>query len=173
MRLIIDRKNIYVIVFSISFAAFFVAITAVSIPFTGSIKRVQEEKNAYALEAQLLKSLLATKHNTGIVSQLVTKDKLTAITAAINNIADKNGIILTSLGPSTVGKDKTQVYRQVILNFEAIGPYSSLGQFLSLVRNMPEGIIDVKSLNVVEQKGIPDKVTARITFILFMAKDNG
>jgi hypothetical protein len=170
MHLKIDKKIILVVTGVAGVVFLGIVGYLLVMPLVQELASVREQKNLYSDESRIARELLLTRKVQGVMGQLVSKDKVPEVMKALSRTAMKFDIQLVALRPSGLLNEEGDIYRTVRLDAEAFTSLKNLGLFLSAVRDMPDGIIDVEDLRVWPDDKDPARITAKFTFILFVAK---
>ncbi len=173
MNFKIDEKIVFYIssfavILFLGFLAFFLCS-----PVIEANKEFYEQQNGYAQKNLFLRSLLSARSAGDARQRLFTKESLPLAKDVLARLAKENRVGIVTLRPYGVEKEKKEIYRRMPMGVETVSSFKDLGLFLTAVRNMPEGIIAVESLRVRPQGTSLEQVTAKMTFVLWVAKDNG
>lgn len=141
-------------------------------PLLKAIADTTRQEDYYTREISSANDLLGTKNVRGLYRQLVPQDKVSFAMDAIKRQAAKNGVTLTLLRPAFAAAQDSALFSRVLFEMQASASLKGLGDFLAAVRNMPEGLVDIDSFNLVPDKETPRLGLAKITFVLFVARNN-
>ncbi|MBF0122347.1 MAG: type 4a pilus biogenesis protein PilO [Candidatus Omnitrophica bacterium] len=137
------------------------------------IAATSKQEAAYVQEAKMARDLLATKKISKIGISLIDQSKIASVLEALKKVAAKNKASLKTLRPPFTAKDEGVFFSKVLFDMRVSASLQNLGNFLTGVRNMPEGLIDVEALHLEPDKANANLVTAKITFVLFVARNYG
>ena len=166
------RKIIFLVVLAV-LMLLGVGLFFVCQPLLKAMDQDRDQEKAYVQETSFVRGLLATRKTTGLFTQLVPKDKVSAVMESINKLAEKDAVKLALVRPPFVDQDNGENFQRVLFDMQAAATLKDMGVFLTGVRNMPEGLLDIEGSQVLPDEGRADMVKAKITFVLLVARDNG
>ncbi|MBF0331024.1 MAG: type 4a pilus biogenesis protein PilO [Candidatus Omnitrophica bacterium] len=173
MKIVFDRK---VITLAAALAgSFLLLIIAVMMchPVLTTIGLSEQQEKTYAQENSFARNLIKAKNTSGIIGQLVPKQNIPLVVEAVNKLAQKNDISLVLVQPPLVDQQTKEFFHRVRWEVQTGASLKDLGVFMTEVRNMPEGLVDIEALRVWPADDKEGGINAKITFLLFVAKDNG
>ena len=141
-------------------------------PFLKAIEEFDNQQAAYNQELILGWDLVRTHDVSWVIGRLIAQGKVSSVIDAMNKSAARNNVLLTLLRPPFTARDEGRIFSRVLFDVQAAGSLKNLGQFLRDVRKMPQGLIDIESFHLLPDNADSGRVTAKITFVLFVAKNN-
>ncbi|MBF0618949.1 MAG: type 4a pilus biogenesis protein PilO [Candidatus Omnitrophica bacterium] len=146
---------------------------ALCFPLLSAIARMKEGKTAYSQEIVFARDLLSAKRGMGVVAQLTPGKEVSRMVDSLKKAGQKNNVEFLVFRPLHGVKEQDAPFNRAFFDAEVSGSFRDVGQFLSAARNMPEGIFNVEAMRVWSDAAGSDRVKAKITFALFVAKNNG
>jgi Tfp pilus assembly protein PilO len=150
-----------------------IAALSICLPIVGAISKAKEEKQAYDQELTFAHEILASKYTAKTSAQLVSTKQVVMVMDELTKLGKKHDLEIVSLKNAGVSNKKDGFYKGILFELESSSSFKDLGLFLSSVKEMPDWIMDLDSLKVTPDPADPSQVNAKITFTLFVSKDNG
>jgi Tfp pilus assembly protein PilO len=138
------------------------------LPLIKEINNVKNMTKENIGASNYVRSLL-TKKNELLTAQLVSPDSVDDLVDKIHGIAQNHNIqINTETGLGKAKGNQGESYTKRPLSMDVSGSFKNLGLFLMEIRSMPDAVVDIDSMNVLNL--VPDysKVQVQITFVVFM-----
>ncbi len=173
MNIKFDKKIIFLVVLVAVVVLLSVGTFLLCQPLIKSIEESAKKEAIYIQETRVARDLLASKNVKGVFPLLVAKEKVAVAMNAIKKLAAKNDVALKLARLPFTAKDNGGIFNRVLFDMSVVSPLKNLGQFLTEVRRMPEGLIDIETFHLFPHETTMGSVTAKITFVLFVAKNNG
>jgi hypothetical protein len=173
MNFKIDKKNILLI--SVAGGALFLIFLAFSLcmPLISAISKADKERKQHHEDTLEARKLLASKDKKKSAVKLIPKSKIPVVIDALTLLGGKYDVDIVSLRPSdgTTKKKKSALYDQAFFDVEASAMFKDMGLFLTELRKMPEGVVDVISFRLTAEELSPGRVSAKFTIMLFISKE--
>jgi hypothetical protein len=173
MNIRFDRQKIIFVAMVVVLGLLGFGLFLLCQPLLKAIDQDRAQEKTYVQETVFVKDLLATRRTSGIVAQLIAQDKISLLMDTISKLAEKNAVGFKWLQPPQVGPDKGELFKRVLVDAQVSAALKDLGVFLTSVRDMPEGLIDLENVRVWPDEVNVNVTMAKITFVLLVAKDNG
>ena len=143
------------------------------LPLIHSIDQARIRKEKDVATVNFLKNLISQKDKLTRV-QIIPQDKIDDLLDEIQRIAQKNNIrpnIDTALQTDTQDKG-TNAYVRKVFTMRASGPFKDLGMFLTALKDMPNAILDLKTIYLSGDQRDISNVTAQMTFSVLTTKND-
>jgi len=117
---------------------------------------------------------LISKKDSLIKAKVIPIENIDDVMDKIQKIAQKDNLeakadVFLDNDDSVAGN---LFYAQKNFTMEAVGSFKDLAIFLTAVRNMPDAVVDIASVQLDADKTDTSSVIAKINFIVFTTKDN-
>lgn len=135
-----------------------------------NIKQNKEQSQEYIKEAASLNKLSQEGQNKSAIN-LITEQQGRELQSKIKNIAVKNKIYLSFKNLGVVGEVQmtSDLYKLLMFEGKASGNYKNFATFLTEIRNISEGFIDVEKIAIIGDSTATSNITAQITLSIFIA----
>ena len=152
----------------------FILVCVVCFVLLKGIAEVQDQKAQYVQGTVVARSMLDAKRVAVKRVPLTSAQEVASVLEALKALAAKHKLEVISIrADKPKVKENSVLYARIPLVLEVAAPFKDLGIFLSAVRDMPEGVLDVEEMVLRSENGKAQRVLARITLTLFAAKTNG
>lgn len=172
MNFDIKKEDIFSIAAVAGFVVLILLIVALCKPLVESIQQNKEQRQAYIRETEALKKTLALASKKQFI-HLTSPSQLNQFRDQISLIAKTNKIEFRFKTVSNEAVDaSSDPYNRLPLEAEATGKLSDFGRFLSDLKIMPDGVVDIIKLVISNQGTSQSSIAAQMTLGVYMAKDN-
>lgn len=150
-----------------------VVVVSLCMPLAKSIAKAKQQQKTLTQQITIAQYFLDTQGGPqGGNIHLTPPDKAEKAVDSLTSIAEKNEIELTFKEPSS--QEQTQdgnqgAYTKKFFDVQATGSFKNLVLFLTAIRDMPDGILDLNKLDISSNGDYSSTITANISFVLLMA----